>query len=137
MEVSSYIHPPFKIATSWSSGLGVKNVVELRTPDMSRGTRVFVVEFHYQFWSEDFGGELPGIVFAAISFPLNEVLESSPVPTTVEYLFHFPLCFSVDDYGQWVVCRFSPGIGSSRAGGSFTMLNTGWSCFIQCGSFKR
>ena len=46
---------------------------------------------------------LPGIVFVAISFPLDEVLESSLVPTTVEYLFYFPLCFSVDDYGQWVV----------------------------------
>ena len=106
MEVSPYIHPPFKIATSRSSGLGVKNVVEFHMPDMSRGTRVFVVEFRCQFQSEDFGGELPGIVFAAISFLLNEVLESSPVPTTVEYLFHFLLCFSVDDYRQWVVCRF-------------------------------
>ena len=99
MEVSSYIHPPFKIATSRSSGLGVKNVVELRTPDVSRSTRVFVVEFRSQFRSEDFGGELLEIVFAAISFLLNEVLESSPVPTTVKYLFCFPLCFSVDDYG--------------------------------------
>ena len=100
MEVSLYIHPPFKIAMSQSSGLGVKNVVELRTLDVSRSTRVFVVEFCCQFWSEDFGGGLLGIVFAAISFPLNEVLESSPVPTTVKYLFHFPLHFSVDDYGQ-------------------------------------
>ena len=106
MEVSPYIHPPFKIATSQSSGLGVKNVVELRTPDVSRSTRVFVVEFRCQFRSEDFGGGLPGIVFAAISFPLNEVLESSPVSTTVEYLFHFPLRFSVDDYGRWVVRHF-------------------------------
>ena len=106
MEVFPYIHPPFKIATSQSSGLGVKNVVKFRTLDVSRDTRVFVVEFRYQFRSEDFGGGLPGIVFAAISFPLNEVLESSPVPTTVEYLFYFPLCFSVDDYGQWVVYCF-------------------------------
>ena len=106
MEVFPYIHPPFKIATSRSSGLGVKNVVEFCTLDVSRGTRVFVVEFRCQFRSKDFGGGLPGIVFAAISFPLNEVLESSPVPTTVEYLFHFPLRFSVDDYGQWVVRRF-------------------------------
>ena len=106
MEVFPYIHPPFKIATSRSSGLGVKNVVELRMLDVSRSTRVFVVEFCCQFWSEDFGDRLPGIVFAAISFPLNEVLESFPVPTTVEYLFHFPLHFSVDDYERWVVHRF-------------------------------
>ena len=100
MEVSPYIHSPFKIAMSRSSGLGVKNVVELCMPDVSRSTRVFVVEFCCQFQSEDFGGGLPGIVFAAISFPLNKVLESSPVPMTVEYLFHVPLRFSVDDYGQ-------------------------------------
>ena len=67
MEVSPYIYLPFKIATSWSSRLGVKNVVKLRTLDVSWGTRVFVVEFHCQFWSEDFRSRLPGIVFAAIS----------------------------------------------------------------------
>ena len=32
---------------------------------------------------------------------------------------------------------FHPVIGSSRAKVSFTTLNTGWSCFIQCGSFKQ
>ena len=44
-------------------------------------------------------------MFVAISFPLDEVLESSPVPMTVKYLFYFLLWFSVDDYGQWVVLR--------------------------------
>ena len=107
MEVSPYIHPPFKIVTSRSNELGMKNVVELRVSDVSQSPRVFAIELHYQFWSRDFGGGLPGIVFAAISFPLDEVLESSPVPTTVEDLFYFPLCFSIDDYGQWVVLRLS------------------------------
>jgi len=32
---------------------------------------------------------------------------------------------------------FCPGIGSSGARVSFTTLNTGWSCFILCGSFRR
>jgi len=45
-------------------------------------------------------------MFAAISFPLDEILEPSLVPTTVDYLFHFLLRFSVDDYGQWVVRQF-------------------------------
>ena len=36
---------------------------------------------------------------------LDEILESSPVPMTVEYLLYFPLHFSVDDYGRWVVFR--------------------------------
>jgi len=42
-------------------------------------------------------------VFAAIPFPLDEILESSLVPTTVKYLLYFLLRFSVNDYGQWVV----------------------------------
>jgi len=64
------------------------------------------MELCCQFWSGDFRGRLPGIVFAAISFLLDEVLESSPVPTTVEYLFYFLLCFSVNDYEWWVVLHF-------------------------------
>ena len=67
---------------------------------------MFVMELRCEFWSGDFGGRLPGIVFTAIFLLLDEVLESSPVPTTVKYLFHFPLRFSVDDYGWWVVLCF-------------------------------
>jgi len=81
----------------------MKNVVELHVLDVSQSPRIFAMELHCQFWSGDFGGRLPGIVFAAISFPLDEVLESSLMPTTVEYLFYFPLRFSIDDYGRWVV----------------------------------
>jgi len=61
------------------------------------------MELHCKFWCGDFGCGLPRIVFAAIPFLLDEILESSPVPTTVEYLLYFPLHFSVDDYGRWVV----------------------------------
>jgi len=100
MEVFPYIHLPFKIATSWSNGLGMKNVVELRALDMSQSSRVFAMELRCEFWCGHFRSGLPGIVFAAISLPLNEVLESSPVPTTVEYFLYFPLRFSVDDYGR-------------------------------------
>ena len=106
IEVSPYIHPPFKIATSRSNGLGMKNVVELHVLDVSQSPRVFAIELCCEFWSGDFGGRLPGIVFTAISLLLDEVLESSLVPTTVEYLFYFPLRFSVNDYGRWVVLCF-------------------------------
>jgi len=47
------------------------------------------MELHCEFWCGNFGGGLPGIVFSAISLLLNKVLESSLVPTTVEYLFYF------------------------------------------------
>jgi len=106
MEVSSYIHPPFEIATSQSNGLGMKDVVKLHTSDVSQSPRVFAMELYCEFWCGDFRGRLPGIVFTAVSFPLNEILESSPVSTTVEYLLYFPLCFSIDDYGWWVVFCF-------------------------------
>jgi len=84
----------------------MKNVVELRASDVSRSPRVFAMELRCEFGSGDFGGRLPGIVFMAISFPLDEVLESSLVPTTVKYLFYFPLRFSVNDYGRRVVLCF-------------------------------
>jgi len=99
MEMSPYIHPPFKIVTSRSNGLGMKNVVELHMLDMSQSSGVFVVELCCEFWCGDFRSRLPGIVFTAISLLLNEVLESSLVPTTVEYFLYFLLCFSIDDYG--------------------------------------
>jgi len=65
------------------------------------------MELRYECWCGNFGGGLPGIMFVTISLPFNEVLESSPVPMTVEYLLYFPLRFSVDDYGRWVVFHFS------------------------------
>ena len=107
MEVSPYIHPLFKIATSQSNGLGVKDVVKLCTSDISQSSGMFAIELRYEFWCRDFGGGLSEIMFTAISFPLNEVLESSPVPMTVEYFLHFPLHFSINDYGWWVVLRFA------------------------------
>ena len=85
IEVSLYIHPPFKVATSRSNGLGMKNVVELSVSDVSWSSRVF----------------------AAVSLSLNEILESSPVPTTIEYFLYFSLHFSVDDYGRWVIFCFA------------------------------
>jgi len=85
----------------------MKNVVELRASDMSQSSRVFAMELCCEFWCKDFGSGLPGVVFTAVSFPLDEVLESSPVPTTVEYFLHLPLRFSVDDYGRWVVLCFA------------------------------
>jgi len=84
----------------------MKNVVELRASDVSQSPRVFAMELRCEFWSGDFGGGLPRIMFTAISLPLDEVLESSPVPTTVEYLFYFPLRLSIDDNGRRVVLCF-------------------------------
>ena len=107
MEVSPYIYPPFKIATSRNNGLRMKNVIELCMSDVSRSSRVFAMELRCEFWCKDFRSGLPGVVFTAVSFPLDEVLESSPVPMTVKYFLHFLLRFSVDDYGQWVVLRFA------------------------------
>jgi len=99
IKVSSYIHPPFKIAMSQSNGLGMKDVVKLYVLNVSWSSGMFAMELRCKFWYEDFGGGLPGIVFVAIFFLLNEILESSLMPMTVEYLLYFPLHFSINDYG--------------------------------------
>jgi len=106
IEVSPYIHPPFKIAMFRSNRLWMKDVVELHTSDVFQSSGVFVMELYCEFWYGDFGGRLLGIVFMTVSFLLNEILESSLVPTTVEYLLYFLLCFFVDDYERWVIFRF-------------------------------
>ena len=100
MEVSPYIHPPFKIAISWSNRLRMKDVVKLCVLNVSQSSGVFAMELHCEFWCRDFRGRLPRIVFVAVSFLLNEILESSPVPITVGYLLYFPLHFSINNYGQ-------------------------------------
>jgi len=91
---------------SQSNGLGMKNVIELHASDVSQSSRMFTIELRYEFWCGNFGSRLPGIVFVVVSLPLNEVLESSLVPTTVEYFLYFLLHFSIDDYGWWVVLYF-------------------------------
>jgi len=106
MEMSPYIYSSFKIVTSQSNRLRMKDVVELHASDVSQSSRVFAMELYCEFWCRDFGDRLPGIIFMAVSFPLNEILESSPVPTTVEYFLYFLLHFSIDDYRQWVVFYF-------------------------------
>jgi len=83
----------------------MKDIVELYALDVSWSSWVFAMELYCQFWYGDFRGRLPRIVFTAILFPLDEILESSLMPMTVEYLFYFPLCFFVNDYRWWVVFR--------------------------------
>jgi len=73
---------------------------------VSQSSWVFVVELCCEFWCGDFGSGLPGIVFMAVFFPLNEILESSLMPTAVEYLLYFLLWFSIDNYERWVIFHF-------------------------------
>ena len=58
IELSPYIHPPFKIATSRSNRLRMKNVVELCALDVSQSPRVFAMKLRYEFWSGDFRGSV-------------------------------------------------------------------------------
>jgi len=64
----------------------MKDIVELCMSDVSRSPQVFVMELCCQFWYGDFGGGFLRIMFMAIPFPLDEILESSLVPMTVKYL---------------------------------------------------
>jgi len=52
-----------------------------------------------EVWYLDIGGHLPRVVFSAEALSLNQELEPPLVPATIQYLFHLPLWFSVDDNG--------------------------------------
>ena len=86
IELFPYIHLLFKIAMSQSNGLRVKNIVELRTSDVSWSSRVFAMELCCEFWCKDFRSRLPGVVFAAVSFPLDEFHYKGAEPLMREFL---------------------------------------------------
>jgi len=66
---------------SWSNGLCIKDVIKLCVLDVSWSSWVFAMELCCQFWCRDFRGRFLRIVFVAILFLLDEILESPPVPT--------------------------------------------------------
>jgi len=81
---------------------GLKNGVEVCPADMFWGGWVLPIVLCDEVRCFDIGGYLPRVVFSAEAFPLDQELEPPPVPVTIQYLFHFPLFFSVDDNGwQW------------------------------------
>jgi len=49
----------------------------------------------------DIRGHLLRVVFSAEALPLDQELEPPLVLATIQYLFHFPLFFSVDNNGWW------------------------------------
>jgi len=74
--------------------------VPVTLTDVFQSSQEFAMELHRQFWCGDSGGRFPRIVFAAIPFLLDEILESSLVLMTIEYLFYFLLCFFINNYGR-------------------------------------
>jgi len=83
-----------------SNGSGLEKSVEVHLADVSWGGWVLSVIFRDEVWSLDIGGRLPRVVLSAEPFPLNQELEPSPVPATIQHLFHLPFRFSVDD-NRW------------------------------------
>jgi len=78
---------------------GLKNGVEVCLADMSWGSWVLLIILHNEVRCFDIGGCLPRVMFSAETLPLDQELKPSLVPATIQYLFHFPLFFSVDDDG--------------------------------------
>ena len=98
-ERSFYIYPPSKVAASRSNGSGIENSVEVGLADVSWGSWVLPIVLCDKVQCLDIGGYLPRVVFSAKTLPLDQELEPPPVPVTIQYFFHFPLFFSVDDDG--------------------------------------
>ena len=64
----------------------MKNIVELHVSDVSRSSGVFAMELRCEFWCKDFRSRLPGVVFAAVSFPLDEFHYKGAEPLMREFL---------------------------------------------------
>ena len=50
---------------------------------MSRGRRVFAIEFYYKVWYRDIRGYFPEVVLPFKFFLLYQELESSPMPMAI------------------------------------------------------
>jgi len=87
--------------------LGLKNGVEVCPADMSWGGGVLPIVLRDEVRCFDIGGRFPRVVFSAEALPLDQELESPPVPATIQYLFHFSLFFSIDDDGWQQGLQFS------------------------------
>jgi len=98
---SPYIYPPSKVAAPRSNGSRLEKSVKVCPADMSWGSWVLSVIFRDEVWRLDIRGCLPRVVLSTKTFPLNQELEPPPVPATIQYLFHLPLWFSVDDNRWW------------------------------------
>jgi len=85
---------------------GLKNSVEVCPADMSWGGWVLPIVLCDKVRCFDIGGHLPRVVFSAEALPLDQELEPPPVLATIQYLFHFPFFFSVDDDGWRRGLRF-------------------------------
>jgi len=101
-EGSPYIYPPSKVTASRSNGSGIENGIKVCPADMSWGGWVLLIVLHDKVQCFDIGGRLPRVVFSSKTLPLDQELEPPPVLATIQYLFYFPLFFSVNyDGWQW------------------------------------
>ena len=66
---------------------------------LAQGSRMIGVELLDQPWRVYILGVLPAIVLIAVALPLDEVLESSPKHTTVEYCSDLILFVAIDQDG--------------------------------------
>ena len=80
---SPYTHLSLKIAVPRSNGSGKKNYIKVHLLDMSRGRRVFAIEFYYKVWYRDIRGYFPEVVLPFKFFLLYQELESSPMPMAI------------------------------------------------------
>jgi len=82
-EGSSYIYLPSKVVAPQSNSSRLENGIKVYLADMSWGSWVLLIVLYNEVQCLDIGGHLPGVVFSAKTFPLNQELEPSLVPATI------------------------------------------------------
>jgi len=78
-----YIYPPSKVATPQSNSSELEKSVEVCPADVSWSDWVLSIVLCDEVWHLDIGDHLQRVVFSAKTLPLNQELESFPVPATI------------------------------------------------------
>ena len=100
---SPYNHPPLRKASTrclvCQGERTERDGTEGSGSDTTWGSGVVSVEFRdFLGGIADLVCILPGVAFCSVAFPLDQVLESPTVHSTVQDLFHCILLFSVDEF---------------------------------------
>ena len=133
IEVSPYIHPPFKGVMSrhcWWYCLK-RDSVEVCESDVTRGSRVFLMKIHDALRHVNIVCWFPGVMFNSVSFPLDKVAQFPVNDSAIEDFLHNKFLFSVNDFQKQRGMKASTWYWSSGTKVNLTTLKTGWRLLIE------
>jgi hypothetical protein len=98
---------------------------DLKGANATRGTRMRTVEFSDEVWCLDIALVLQGVLFVAISLPLDEELQPIRSHATIQHPLNFEVFLTLTKNGWWWGHWLLPRDGVSQGRGQLDDWKTG------------